>query len=279
MSSFSFLCSIVPIPLRITVSALDRWDRGNTNVLLRRLWTVVERGLPVALIKMGALAQDVRGSLNGSTFSRNRGGAYVRSKVSPVQPVSAYSAAARSAFKAGSQLWATGLTQVQRAGWVAFAAVHPFVNVFGDSITLSGIAMFNAVNQRLQLCGEAVLLDAPSSFVVADLGSVALTKTIVAGVYTVCSLLPARTLLYAEGLYVFWTPGLPPGVKIQKTDYRLVNSAVSGLFTGGESISAFVNGRFAGAPWTTGKQYGIMVAALNAQTGAISSALSYVFQV
>lgn len=232
----------------------------------------------MALVKMGALAQDVRGSLNGSTFSRNRGGAYVRSKVSPVQPVSVHSSAVRAAFKAGSQTWATGLTQVQRAAWIAFAAVHPFVNVFGDSITLSGIAMFQAVNQRLQLCGEAQLLNAPSSFVVPDLGGVTVAATLAAGLYTTLTLTPGRVLTYNEGLYVNWTPGLPPGVKIQKTDYRLVNTSASGLFLSAHDISAFVNGRFPGAPFPAGKQAGALVACLNAATGAISSAVSLNFQ-
>jgi hypothetical protein len=233
----------------------------------------------VALVKMGALAQDVRGSLNGSTFSRNRGGAYIRSKVSPVQPVSEYSAAARAAFKSVSQRWATGLNATQRAGWTAFAAVHPFINVFGDSITLSGIAMYMAVNQRLLLVGSPIIDDSPSSFVVADLGAVTVAATIAAGLFTALSITPGRTLVYNEGLYVFWTPGLPAGRKIQKTDFRLVNDADSGLITAGEEIKDIVNGRFTGAPWTAGLQYGCLVAALNTQTGAISSAVSLLFLV
>jgi hypothetical protein len=193
--------------------------------------------------------------------------------------VSQYSAAVRASFKANSQAWATSLTPTQRAAWTAFAATHPFVNVFGDSITLSGIAMYQAVNQRLQLCGLPPLADAPSSFTVPDLGAVTVASTIVAGQFTALSITPGRVLTYNEGLYVFWTPGLPPGVTIQKTDFRLVNNPTSGLFTSGEDIKTYVNGRFDGAPWTTGKQYGCMVAALNEITGAISSAISLSFLV
>lgn len=229
----------------------------------------------MALVKMGALAQDVRGSLNGSTFSRNRGGAYIRSKVSPVQPVSAYSKAVRTSFKANSQAWATTLTPTQRAAWTAFAAVHPWINVFGDSITLSGIAMYQALNQRLQLVGAVPLSSPPSSFVVADLGSVAVAATIAAGLYTALSLVPGRVLAYNEGLYVMWTPGLPVGRKIQNTDFRLTNNAISGLFTSGEDIHTYVNTRFTGAPWTAGKQWGALIAALNTQTGAISAPIAY----
>jgi hypothetical protein len=177
----------------------------------------------------------------------------------------------RSAFKAGAQIWATGLTAIQRAAWNAFAAVHPFVNVFGDSITLSGISMFQSLNQRLQLVGEAVLLSPPSSFVVADLGSVSVGLSIGAGIFTALTMVPARPLVYSEGLYVMMTPGLPMGVKIQKTDFRLINTPVSGLFAANEALADFANARFSGAPWPSGKQYSFRILCMNAATGAISS--------
>lgn len=229
----------------------------------------------MALIKMGALAQDVRGSLNGSTFSRNRGGAYIRAKVSPIQPVSLWSKAARQAFKANSQAWATSLTAAQRAAWIAFAAVHPWINVFGDSIILSGVAMYQAVNQRLQLVGQPVLASPPASFVVADLGSVTVAATIVAGQFTALSIVPGRALAYLEGLYVLLTPGLPAGRKVQRTNYRLINTAASGLFWSAENISTFANGRFTGTPWTTGKQWSMLIAAMNWSTGAIGMPMVY----
>src|SRR5438094_3122359 len=108
--------------------------------------TRTRRKNAMARVKLGGLAQDVRGTLNGNVFSRNRGGAYVRTKVSPVQPVSAFSSLARSIFAALSQAWSTDLSDVERAAWEAFAAVHPFVIVFGDAIVLSGIAFYQSVN-------------------------------------------------------------------------------------------------------------------------------------
>ena len=230
----------------------------------------------MALIKFGALAQDVRGSLNGSVFSRNRGGAYVRSKVSPLQPVSVASSSVRAMFKAIAQSWATGLTAAQRAAWIAFAAVHGFVNVFGDGIILSGIAMYEAVNQRVQLVGEPLIKDTPTTFVVADLGSVVIAFTVLAGAIAGFQITPGRALAYSEGLYVFMTPPLPLGRKVQKSDYRLINTPASGLFTSAEYLQTFAMARFGSLPWPTGKQIGILVASLNWQTGAISSAVSSV---
>ena len=40
----------------------------------------------MAKIKMTAIVADMRNKLNGSVFSRNRGGAYIRTKVTPINP-------------------------------------------------------------------------------------------------------------------------------------------------------------------------------------------------
>jgi hypothetical protein len=175
--------------------------------------------------------------------------------------------------------WATVLEAAQRAGWTAFASVHPFINVFGDSIQLSGIAMYEAVNVRVRLCGGDWIDDAPSSFVVADPGGAVVTSTIVDGAFTALSVVAGRALEYNEGLYLWITPGRPGGVKIQKTDFRLMNTAESGTFTSGEELKEFANGRFTGTPWGAGQQWGMMVAILNTVTGAISSAVSVLFLV
>ena len=101
-----------------------------------------------------------------------------------MQPVSPWSSSARVGFKACSQRWAAVLSDDQRAGWVAFSAVHPFTNVFGDSITLSGVAFYAAVNQRVRLCGGAWIDDPPATFVVGDLGIMTVVATAAAGEYS-----------------------------------------------------------------------------------------------
>ena len=223
---------------------------------------------------MGALAQDVRGSLNGIVFSRNRGGAYVRSKVSPVQPVSEWSSAVRNGFKACSQRWATELDDAQRAGWSAFAQTHPFVNVFGDSIVLSGIAFYNAVNQRVRLCGGAWIDDAPSSFVVGDLGSVTVAVTAAAGSFTACSVVTENAVPYGGGLVIWMTDVIPAGRKVQKSQYRLVNQANRVVFASGVDFGSDANLRFPETPVGSGDVIGFLVAAIDLTTGAIGPGVS-----
>ena len=225
----------------------------------------------MAIIKMGALAQDVRGTLNGTVFSRNRGGAYVRSKVSPVQPLTDFNGMSRAIFGAISQRWSNTLTDAQRAGWEAFAAVHTFVNIFGDQIVLGGIAFYQAANRRIMQVGGDYVDTAPPGWDVADMGSCVVAAHVTTGALATFTVTIGRPLLYGEGLYVFGTPPLLGARSVQKNDLRLVNTPVSGTFTSGENIHVEYAARFAPLVWAAGDRFAVRVAVLNEDTGAISS--------
>jgi hypothetical protein len=228
----------------------------------------------VALVKLGGLAQDVRGTLNGSVFSRNRGGAYIRSKVSPVQPVSQWSALHRDVFAAVAQRWAAVLSASQRADWNTFATLHPFINVFGDSITLSGVSMFEAVNRRTRSIGYPWIDEPPATFVVGDMGSLSVVAKEVANVLTTLSITCTSAPSYPGGLYVFGTVPLAPGRKVQKSQYRLVNGPMDLLYASGLNIYSQYLARFPGVLWPPGSTFGLLVCWMNPQTGAIGPGYS-----
>lgn len=225
----------------------------------------------MALIKLGGLAQDVRGSLNGTTFSRNRGGAYVRQKVSPVQPVSEFSSRARAIFADLSQRWGTVLTQSQRQAWIAFAGTHTFVNVFGDSITLSGISMFQSVNRSVGQVGKPYLDDPPTEFNSPAVITSVIAGTVDTGVLT--ALTQTTTLsdtLPTDGtLYIFATPPLPPGVTPQKSDFRLINAFTYSLINLTTAILTAYNNRFDTPGLTSSQLIWFRVAVLDWSTGSI----------
>lgn len=225
----------------------------------------------MALTKLGGLALDVRGSLAGTTFSRNKGGSYVRQKVSPVQPVSMFSSLARALFGTLSQRWGGVLTQSQRQAWTTFATTHTFVNVFGDAITLSGISMYKSVNQALGLIGKPFLDDPPGTFFTPAVLSAVIAGTVTAGVL---SALTNTTVLSDASptdftLYVFATPPLPPGVTPQKSDFRLINPSPYvhlGLTT---ALLASYNGRFSTPGVTVDQLIWFRIACLDWDTGAL----------
>lgn len=230
----------------------------------------------MALVKLGGLAQDVRGSMNGTTFSRNRGGAYVRQKVSPVQPVSEYSSRARGFFSTLSQRWATGLTDPQRQAWGTFASTHTYVNVFGDAITLSGIAMYQAVNRAILQIGKPYLDDPPTDFSAPAVNSCVPVPLETANVLD--TLAQTTTLTEALGasqtLYVFATAPLPPGRQPQKNEFKLINPfayALVGLTT---SFYADYIARLSNPGVSVGQKIWFRVAVLDWSTGAVGVGLT-----
>lgn len=225
----------------------------------------------MALVKLGALAQDVRGSLGGTVFSRNTYGAYARQKVSPVQPVTDHNGRSRSIFGSISQRWSMVLTAAQRAGWEAFAATHTFVNIFGDQIRLAGIAFYQAANRRVGEVGGSYIDTAPATWNVADMGAVTVSAIAAGGVLTTMSVTISRTLAYHEGLYVFGTPKIIGARAVQKNMLRLINTPTTGPFTNAFNFYAAYQSRFTPLAWATGDKFAVRVAVLNEDTGAICS--------
>jgi len=232
----------------------------------------------LALIKMGALAQDVRGSLNGTVFSRNKGGAFVRSKVSPCQPLSRWSSGTREVFKACAQRWSGTLTAAQRSAWNAFALLHPYVNVFSDSIVLPGVAMYAAVNARLRQCGQTAIDEVPATFVVADCGGITVVMTALVGVLSLV-VTPGRALVGSEGLVVWASLPLGGGRKLQLRDLRFMNLVSRCVFASGDPLGPQFPQRWPGQTWVVGQRVGIRVAILSKTTGAMSAPIGGEFPI
>jgi len=173
----------------------------------------------MAKIKLGALAQDARGSLAGTTFSRNRFGSYVRQKVSPIQPRTERQLEQRATFTEASQLWRT-LTDAQRALWASWAGNHPIVNVFGDAQSMTALNAFIRVSTVRALVGFAPITSPPADQAPGPLAEVA-TVTAATGVLTVDIASPA---IVGQAYVVFATRGLSPGKQFVSSDYRFAGS-------------------------------------------------------
>lgn len=128
-----------------------------------RLRTGTERS---ALLKMGPLVTDIRGSIGGTTFARNRGGMYARARVVPINPSTARQTAVRAALGALAQAWTTVLTDVQRASWELYASNVLIPNKLGEPRALSGQQMYVRTNTLALDCGIARIDDAPTVFTV-----------------------------------------------------------------------------------------------------------------
>lgn len=119
----------------------------------------------MASAKYGNIIVDMRGKINGNVYSKNKGGAYVRTRVKPTNPKSEAQASVRQSFTELSQAW-RGLTAVQRQSWSQGVANFKKINRVADSITLSGNSLFVSLNRNLADVGLPQINVCPSPEIV-----------------------------------------------------------------------------------------------------------------
>lgn len=101
---------------------------------------------------------DGRGKINGSVASKNRAGAYVRTKVTPVNPRSVAQQNIRSIFSQVSEYW-RGMTEVQRNSWNEATENWQRTDIFGDLTKPSGFNLFMRLATPLQHTFDDVIIN------------------------------------------------------------------------------------------------------------------------
>ena len=184
------------------------------------VWAIVN-----ILIKWSGIAvTDGRGKVGGTVFSKSRGGATAKNKVTPSNPRSANQSLIRARFTALSQQFRT-LGAAAISAWnTAAASGFSLTNIFGDVVQMSGINFFVRVNQNLLLAGGATITSPPnpvdsaapmygaeptcipgtSLFLKADFGGASNT-------------VPAN-----NALVVYATPILSPGISNVRSKLRIL---------------------------------------------------------
>jgi len=121
----------------------------------------------MATIKLGAIASDIRGSIGGTVFSRNGGGAYAKGRTKGTDPKTALQQVVRSIMSGMIGGWAA-LTAAVRADWAVYARQVPFLNRLGDAINLSGYNMYTRTKAICELIGVAMPAEAPTVMYLAE---------------------------------------------------------------------------------------------------------------
>jgi hypothetical protein len=103
---------------------------------------------------------EIRGSISGTTYSRNRFGQYVRRRAVPAQPRTSFQMSVRSFFGNIASRW-RDLSQDTQALWRAFAERIVRTDPLGNPIRLTGLQAFVMINALRRVLGLGVLTDAP----------------------------------------------------------------------------------------------------------------------
>ncbi len=182
----------------------------------------------MAKVLFGGGVAEIRRSLAGNTFSRNKGGSYMRQRVRPINPQTPDQIQKRENLSELAKAWGAELTQTQRDGWTAFAEINTIVDVLGQVLQLSGIQMYIRLNQRLLIAVQARIDDAPLNQDVTQLASPVATFDV--GLGDKYEIAFSGTGPVTERLQAFATPQLSPGISFVKNRIRLIQANES-VFT------------------------------------------------
>ena len=168
-------------------------------------------------VKFGAMMVDARGKLGGHVFSKNRGGAYARTKTTPVNPQTSYQSAVRAAFTEISQAWRS-LTDAQRKSFDASVSNFARTDVFGDLKNPSGANLHQRLNLNLNAAGASYITEAPA--LTASPGTFEYTITVngttpAVSVAWTSGAIPAGTAVIVEA-----TAPQSPGKSYVKNQFR-----------------------------------------------------------
>ena len=203
---------------------------------------------------------DGRGKQGGHVMTKNRQGASVRTKSTPVNRRSTFQQNVRATFTALTQAW-RGLTQAQRDAWDSAAPDFIKHNVFGDSYTPTGKNLHMLINENILLAGGTQVDSPPAATAPTDLTAFALASNTSAA--QTCSF--AATPVAANNTVIlFGTRPLSPGIGSAGARYRKFSTIAAAGTSPANTFAAYQT-KF-GTP-VTGKKIFIKAVVINKVSG------------
>lgn len=171
-------------------------------------------------VKMAHIIAEARGAIAGTVFSRNTFGAYIRTRITPVNPATVDQALVRSQLTTIAQSW-RGLTQAERNQWNQAAITFQNTDIFGDSVPLTGFVLHMKLNRNLLAIGQAVITSPPLQTAVHGFTSASLVANTTGGTLdiTYAPVIPAATTVIVRA-----TTQLSAGVQFVKSELRQIRT-------------------------------------------------------
>lgn len=210
--------------------------------------------------KFGMVVVAGSGKIGGHVASRNRAGAYFRTKVTPVNPQSSAQLAVRNRLGTRSQAW-RGLTDTQRAAWNAAVAAFAKTDIFGDLKNPSGFNLYNALNNNLVTVGTAAITVPPQP---AAVSTVSVTSISPAAGTGLIPMVLSGAVPAATAVKVFATAPQSPGVSFVKSEYRLITTLPAATATP-VALGAVYTTKF--GSWLSGQKIFFKIVFVNTTTG------------
>jgi hypothetical protein len=226
-------------------------------------------------VKFGAIVTEGRGKLGGHVASRNSGGAYFRTRVTPVNPQTSLQQSYRAVFGSISRSWRS-LSESAREAWNNAVSNWSKTDVFGDVKNPSGFNLHQKLNMIMNTISQPFLTLPPDP---ADVPPVSLSSInylpgqIDLNLVSASGPLTSDTILVVEA-----TPPVSPGKKFVANLMRVVTTIEgNAVFLGPGNdgvleISDFYTERFGAYESMIGKKIYVNVRTVDAGSGSRSVA-------
>jgi hypothetical protein len=210
--------------------------------------------------KFGSIVVAGSGKIGGHVASRNRAGAYFRTKVTPVNAQTTAQLAVRNRLGTRSQAW-RGLTEAQRAAWNGAVSLYARTDIFGDLKNPTGFNLYQRLNNNLVTVGAAAIVSPPQPAAVLTVG---VTSIIPAAGTGLIPMVLTANVPAGTAVKVFATAPQSPGVSFVKSEYRLITTLPAATVTpvalGASYILKFGN-------WLVGQKLFFKIVFVNTLTG------------
>ena len=190
----------------------------------------------MAKILLGDRIADIRGSIGGTTYSRNTFANYIRNKTSPVNPNTVAQQLVRNRLTAMSQSWG-GLSANQRTAWIDGAPVWSNNNIFNQAINYTGFSLYGRLNRNRQEINEAFIPDFALPAAVDSFTTFSFIVSNTAGTI-VTSFAPA--IAADHKVVIRATPGLSVGTEFVRNQFRKIAVLDSTDLTGVDLAAFYI---------------------------------------
>lgn len=189
----------------------------------------------------------LKGKVGGSVFAKNKGGFYMRTKVKPLNPKSAFQQKVRANFTEVSQAWGN-LTDAQIKAWNIYAEQLSFAHKkksFGGRQKYSGKTLFQLVNNNRKIIGLAQANTPPLK---TELNASPVTNITITNSSSKVELNYTANPTEASYVTIWATPILSKGTRSYTGKYKQFGSQLLSTTTKKYDLSSQFTARFGSVP-------------------------------
>lgn len=211
--------------------------------------------------KWGALIVDGRNKIGGHVASKNRAGAYLRTKVTPSNPGTTFQVNVRNRLAGLSSAW-RALTANERTAWNASVADFAKTDIFGDLRHPSGFNLHQKLNNNLVNIGIAQITTPPLPEAVDAFTSMSIAADFNAQTLTITF---APAIVVTHRVLLLATPCISQGISFVKSEFRQITYLNSANTSAHSAETAYIV-KF-GAIGAEGTKVFVRLVQINVTTG------------